>query len=108
MSSMDLGEWNPFVEERAAPSSVEVAGVTLRAGDRVRVRPRRRADILDMALAGKVGLIEAIEQDLEDQIQLAIVLDDDPGREFGVLRQPGHRFFFSPDEVEPLPLEERT
>ena|ERR1700686_4523525 len=108
MNRMDIGEWDPFAEERAAPLSVEVAGVTLRAGDRVRVRPRRRADILDLALAGKVAIIEAIEQDLEDQIQLAVVLDEDPGREFGVLRQPGHRFFFSLDEVEPVPVGERT
>ena len=32
---------------------------------------------------------------------LAVVLDDDPGRDLGLLRQPGHRFFFSPAEVEP-------
>ena len=55
---------------------------------------------MDMALAGKIAIIEAIEQDFEDQIQLAVVLDDDPGREFGMMRQPGHRFFFSPEEVE--------
>ncbi len=55
-----------------------------------------------MALAGKIAVIEAIEQDFEDQIQLAVVLDDDPGREFGMMRQPGHRFFFSPEEVEPV------
>jgi hypothetical protein len=54
-----------------------------------------------MALAGKIAIIEAIEQDFEDHIQLAVVLDDDPGREFGMMRQPGHRFFFSPEEVEP-------
>jgi hypothetical protein len=32
---------------------------------------------------------------------LAVVLDDDPGREFGLMRLPGHRFFFYADEVEP-------
>jgi hypothetical protein len=57
---------------------------------------------MDMALEGKVAVIEAIEQDLEDNIHLAVVVDDDPGREFGMLRQPGHRFFFTPGEVEPL------
>ena len=46
-------------------------------------------------------MVEAIEQDLEDKIQLAVVVDDDLWREFGMMRQPGHRFFFSPDEVEP-------
>jgi hypothetical protein len=57
---------------------------------------------MDMALAGKIASVEAIEQDFEDNIQLAVVVDDDPGREFGMMRQPGHRFFFSPEEVEPL------
>lgn len=95
--------WNPFAEtEKRGPESVRVFGVELRAGDRVRLWPQKKADILDMALAGKVAVIEAIEQDFEDQIQFAVVLDDDPGREFGMMRQPGHRFFFGPEEVEPL------
>jgi hypothetical protein len=96
-----IGDWNPLEETRAPLESVRVFGVLLRAGDRVRLCPRKRADIMDMALAGKIALIEAIEQDFEDNIQLAVVLDDDPGREFGMMRQPGHRFFFSPEEVEP-------
>jgi hypothetical protein len=82
--------------------SVNVSGVVLRAGDRVRLRPRKNADIMDMALAGKTATIDAIEQDYEDQYHLAVLVDDDPGRDLGALRQPGHRFFFSPDEVEPL------
>jgi hypothetical protein len=96
------GEWNPFEEAKALPESVRVFGVDLRVGDRVRLWPQKKADIIDMALTGKVAVIEAIEQDFEDQVQLAVVLDDDPGREFGMMRQPGHRFFFSPDEVEPF------
>jgi hypothetical protein len=96
------GEWNPLEERKAAPESVRVFGVDLRVGDRVRLWPQKKADIMDMALAGKVAVIEAIDQDFEDQIQFAVVLDDDPGREFGMLRQPGHRFFFSPEEVEPV------
>lgn len=97
-----IGDWNPFEEAKAPPESVRVWGVELRVGDRVRICPQRQADIMDMALAGKVAIIEALEQDFEDNIQLAVVLDDDPGREFGMMRQPGHRFFFSADEVEPV------
>ena len=48
------------------------------------------------------NIIESIERDFEDQVHLAVVLEDDPGRDLGMLRQPGHRFFFSPTEVEPL------
>jgi hypothetical protein len=66
----------------------------------VRLVPSGRADIMDIALAGKIGQIEAIEQDFSNKIHLAIVLDDDPGRDLGMLRQPGHRFFFGLDEVE--------
>ncbi len=57
-----------------------------------------------MALAGKVATIEAIEQDYDDKIHLAVILDDDPGRDLGFLRQPGHRFFYSLEEVEPMSL----
>lgn len=33
-----------------------------------------------MAMEGKTALVESIVQDLEDKIQLALVLDDDPGQ----------------------------
>ena len=101
-------DWNPFEEAAAPPESVRVFGIELRVGDRVRICPKKKADILDMALAGKIAVIEAIEQDFEDHVQLAVVLDDDPGREFGMMRQPGHRFFFSPDEIEPVLKGEPT
>jgi hypothetical protein len=94
-------EWNPFAEEKAPPESVTVFGIELRVGDRVRIWPQKTADIMDLALTGKIAVIEAIEQDFEDQIQFAVVLDDDPGREFGMMRQPGHRFFFGVEEIEP-------
>jgi hypothetical protein len=97
-----IGDWNPLEEAKAAPESVCIDGVEVRVGDRVLLCPTKKADIMDMALAGKIAVIEAIEQDFEDHIQLAVVLDDDPGREFGMMRQPGHRFFFSPEEVAPV------
>jgi hydrogenase maturation protease len=40
---------------------------------------------------------------MEGNRLLAVVLDDDPGRDLGFEGQPGHRFFFSPAEVESLP-----
>lgn len=58
--------------------------------------------LLDLALEGMTATIEALEQDFEGRIYLAVILDDDPGNDFGALRQPGHRFFFKPEEVEPL------
>jgi len=96
--------WNPF-DERPPVEVVRVFGIELRSGDRVRLWPQKNADIIDMAMEGKIAIIEAIEQDFEDNVQLAVVLEDDPGRDLGMLRQPGHRFFFHPDEVEPLAQE---
>jgi hypothetical protein len=31
----------------------------------VRIRPKKRADAMDMVLDGKIALIEAVEQDVE-------------------------------------------
>ena len=70
-------------------------------GDRVRLRPSKRADIFDTLLDGKIAIIEAIEQDFEGNLHFAVVLEDDPGRDLGEMRQIGHRFFFSPAEIEP-------
>jgi len=71
-----------------------------REGDRVRLRPRKQADIFDIALNGKIAIVESVERDFEDRVHLAVTVEDDPGRDFGVARQIGHRFFFSPEEVE--------
>jgi hypothetical protein len=94
-------DWNSE-SQNAAVESVTAFGVVLKRGDRVRLWPQKTADIMDMALKGKVAIIEAIERDFDDKIHVATVLEDDPGRDLGMLRQPGHRFFFSPEELEPL------
>jgi hydrogenase maturation protease len=99
---MNDWEWN-LLEDKPAVVSVTVGGIDLKAGDAVRLRPRSGGDVMDLALAGKVGIIEAIEQDYDGTLHLAVVLDDDPGKDLGLLRQPGHRFFFGADEVETLP-----
>lgn len=75
-------------------------GCPVRAGDRVRVRPAGRADAIDLLLSGKMAVVEAIEQNLEGAIQVAVVFEDDPGKDFGMKRQPGHRFFYSAEELE--------
>ena len=76
--------------------------LSFRKGDRVRLHPSKKADIFDIALDGKVAIIESVERDFEDNIHLAVTVEDDPGREFGEMRQIGHRFFFGPEEVELL------
>jgi hydrogenase maturation protease len=94
------GELNAPVEQ-----SVEVDGVTLRPGSRVRLHPRTGGDVLDLALAGQVAVVEGVDQDHDGDLHLAVTLEIDPGRDLGESRIPGHRFFFTPAEVEPLPDE---
>src|SRR6185503_1359262 len=82
---------------------LRIDGWLVRPGDRVLLRPQGRGDVFDLVLDGKVAVVESIEQDLEGNFKLSVVLEEDPGAYLGLLRQPGHRFFFSPGEVAPLP-----
>jgi hypothetical protein len=103
-----MNDWDAL-SDKPGLEQVRVGKVDLKRGDRVRLWPLGRADIFDMALHGKTATIEAIEQDFEDRIYLAVTVDDDPGQDLGQQRQPGHRFFFGVEEVEPLlpaPLSE--
>jgi hydrogenase maturation protease len=91
-----------FRQERPVPDAVMVDGVELRRRSRVRLKPRAGGDIFDVALAGRTAMIESIEHDTDGNVQLAVTVDDDPGRDLGERSQPGHRFFFRTEEVEPL------
>jgi hypothetical protein len=93
--------WDPL-RERPVLGHVRAGGVELKPGDRVRLRPLGRADLLDIALEGKTATIEAIEQDFEDRIYLAVTVDDDPGKDLGRQGKIAHRFFFGVEEVELL------
>lgn len=98
-----MNDWEfQLLEDRLSLEAVNVMGSELKAGDRVKLCPRSGGDIFDLALAGRTATIESIEQDYESRVHLAVVVDDDPGKDLGIMRQPGHRFFFSVEEVEPL------
>jgi hydrogenase maturation protease len=101
---MNEWEWQ-VLEDKTAVDRVMIGDVEVKLGDRVRLRPRQGGDVLDIALAGQIAHIESIEQDYEGKNHVCVVLEDDPGRDLGLLRQPGHRFFFDKEEVEPLPPE---
>lgn len=73
-----------------------------RVGDRVRLRPRGRADAFDVLLAGKLATVVSVEVDFEGLTHFAVTIDDDPGGDLGAAGQIGHRFFFRPEEVEPV------
>lgn len=69
-------------------------------GKKVVLKPKSGRDVFDMFLAGKTATVESVEVDLEDRTYLAVVLDDDEGKDLGFQQKIGHRFFFEPDEIE--------
>ena len=83
-----------------APTSVTVGGTTISKGSSVRIAPKRRADAWDMFLDGKIATVQAIHQDFEDRVFVAVTVDDDPATEYH--QWYGRAFYFEPDEVEPL------
>ena len=87
----------------------------LRSGDRHRLdrrhpgRPGRRrsgcgpgpaADAHDMFLAGRAATVEAALHDVDDEVHVAVVLDDDPGAD--LFAWQGRFNYFLPDELEVL------
>ena len=99
-------DWDFPGEDYPPPESVTIAGKEVRAGDRVRLHPKKgRADAFDLILDGKTARVEVIHQDFENRIYLVVTADEDPAMEQMMMDDrilPGHHFFFFPEEVEPL------
>ena len=98
---MNHWEWQ-LLEDKSPVGKLKLDGVQVGVGSRVRLVPKKRGDIMDLALTGQIAVIESIEQDYENKIHICVILEEDPGRDLGFLRQPGHRFFFDIDEIEPV------
>jgi len=91
------------VEPAEREDSVEVAGVRVRQGSRVLLRPgSRRSDAQDIFLAGRTALVARVMHDVDGGDHLAVVLEDDEGLDLAVAH--GRYLYFAPDEVEPLGL----
>lgn len=99
---MNEQDWRLLEADRSV-EELRIDGWLLQRGARVRLHPRARGDVFDLTLEGRTAQVESIEQDLEGNFMVAVVLDEDPGAYLGLLRMPGHRFFFSPQELERLP-----
>jgi hypothetical protein len=75
-----VNEWEwQLLEDKTPVESIEIQGIQVRRGDRVRLRPRAGGDVFDLALAGKIAAVESIEQDYEGKLHVCVVVEDDPG-----------------------------
>jgi hydrogenase maturation protease len=95
----NMSVWHEL--ERPGPETAVVDGVEVCAGSRVRLRPRARRDAWDTMLAGKLALVERLEEDLDGGLHVVVSVADHAGRALEGAH-PAHRFFFALDEIEPL------
>ncbi len=76
-----------------------IDGILYSKGDKVKLNlGKRRADTSDIFLNGKVATIEVIHTDYDNNIHIAVTIDDDPGQD--LLRDLGMYLYFSPEEIE--------
>ena len=76
-----------------------IDGILYSKGDKVKLNlGKRRSDTSDIFLNGKIATIEVIHTDYDDNIHIAVTIDDDPGQD--LLRELGMYLYFSPEEIE--------
>jgi hypothetical protein len=55
---------------------------------------------MDYFLAGRRATVEAVYESVDDDMHVAVTIDDDPAVDLA--RASGRYFYFAPDELEPL------
>jgi hypothetical protein len=101
-SSDELPWWDPAVDARFDPWSdtVQVGSREVTKGTRVRLFPSRRADAQDLFVIGCLATVQGVFHDVDGDVQLAVVLDDDPGADLH--DADGRYLYFRLDEIEIL------
>ena len=95
-----MPEWSDRGPRRAL-----VGATWIEPGDKVRLRPGRRADAHDLFLAGRIATVAEIVHTVDDDTHLAVTVDDDPAAE--LMDWHGRYLYFGPDEVETI-VDERS
>ncbi len=99
--------WEPAADAAVDPwqDTIQIAGVAVGKGSRVRLRPGRaagrRTDAQDLFLVGREATVEGVFFDVDGDEHVAVILDDDPAAELH--QWHGRYLYFHPDEVEPRP-----
>lgn len=98
--------WDPAADASVRPGSdaVVIDGVRVAKGSLVRVHPSRRADAQDLFFVGQVARVTAVLSDVDGGTHIALVLVDDPASDLHDWY--GRYFYFAPDELTPLSVEE--
>ncbi|MDQ6849257.1 MAG: hypothetical protein M3070_04640 [Actinomycetota bacterium] len=99
----ELPWWDPGVDASVNPQTdaVLINGVSVTAGNTVRIHPSRRADAQDLFFADQVARVAAVHSDVDGETHVAVVLVDDPAADLHDWY--GRYLYFAPDELEPMP-----
>jgi len=89
---MNEWEWH-LLEAKKPVDDLRISGIGVRPGSRVKLRPRAGGDVMDIALTGRLRSLSRSSRITRARFISVSSFDDDPGRDIGMLRQPGHRFF---------------
>lgn len=82
------------------PRRALVGSQWVERGDKVVLRPNRRADAHDLFLAGKIATVSEIVHTVDDDTHIAVTVDDDPAAE--LMDWHGRYLYFDPTELEPV------
>ena len=88
------------VDNNPGERQATIAGTTFKKGAKVLLKPGTERDVYDQILDGRVATLERIYVDYDDEVHLAVTVDDDPGQE--LMRETGRYLFFKGTEVQPL------
>jgi len=94
--------WNPSVDAAVSPEhdTVQIEGVAVGKGTRVRLHPSGRGDAQDMFVDGLTALVTGVYFDVDGDTHVAVVVEDDPAAELHDWY--GRYSYFRPEELEPL------
>ena len=96
--------WDPGTDDTVDPEhdTVDVDGVPVSRGSRVRLRPGvRGADAQDLFLDGLPAIVQAVLHDVDGHVHVAVSVEGDPLAD--IQAATGRYRYFRPDELEPLP-----
>ncbi|MGH9076732.1 MAG: hydrogenase maturation protease [Acidimicrobiales bacterium] len=99
--AFDEAWWEPEVDSRFDPwaDTVEVLGVAVGKGSRVRLRPQRRSDAQDLFVDGRAATVAGVFHDVSGDVYLAVAVDDPDA---DLHQWHGRYLYFHPDEVQLL------
>jgi hydrogenase maturation protease len=99
-----VSAWEAFLNPPTTDTddALDGGGRRITTGARVRLapHPERRADAMDMFLAGETATVAEICRDLEDRVHVAVTVDASKADDLHAAN--GRYYYFRPDEVEVL------